>query len=330
MTTGLRRRLVVLLCLLALTACSPAAVPDPLKPPLTSLGNIQLPKETGSPSFDLLTMDPRSGRLYVPHSSVATLEVVDVRARKLEGRVSNLPGIKAVALTSDPNIVYTSLATGIGIVDVGGLKLSKTLTITGTPDAIQYDRAHDVILVGLSGAKAEVAFIDPKSQTVTGTLEVPGKPELMAINETAAVVYLAINDKNEVVAIDPVSRSITKTFKGCDIKGPTGVAFDPDLGLLFVASSPQLCVVDVVIEQCRGVVDIGKGTDQIAFNPHTHHVYTANGGTKDVSVVDSHTLKPLGVAGSGRGAGTMAIDPTTDMVYVMAARSGIVGVYHDP
>jgi DNA-binding beta-propeller fold protein YncE len=275
-------------------------------------------------------MDPRTGRLYVPHSSVATLEVVDVRGRKLEGRVPNLPGVKAVALTNDPNIVYTSMASGIGIVDVGGLKLSKTLTVSGIPDAIQYDRVHDVILVGLSGAKPEVAFIDPKSQTVIGTLEVPGKPELMDVNETAAVVYLAINDKNEVVAIDPVSRSITKTFKGCDIKGPTGIAYDPDQGLLFVASSPELCVVDVVIEQCRGVVDIGKGTDQIAFNVHTHHVYTANGGTKDVSVVDSHTLKPLGVAGSGRGAGTMAIDPTTDMVYVMAARSGIVGVYHDP
>jgi DNA-binding beta-propeller fold protein YncE len=165
---------------------------------------------------------------------------------------------------------------------------------------------------------------------VTGTLDVPGKPELMAVNETAGVVYLAINDKNSVIAIDPVSRSITKTLKGCDIKGPTGIAFDADQGLLFVASSPQLIIVDVVIEQCKGVVDIGKGTDQIAFNPHTHHVYTANGGTKDISVVDSISLKPLGVAGTGRGAGTMAIDPTTDMVYVMAARSGIVGVYHDP
>jgi DNA-binding beta-propeller fold protein YncE len=330
MTTGLKRRFLLLLWLLVLTACSTGHVADPLKPPLTSLGNIQLPKETGTPAFDLLTMDPRVGRLYVPHSSVATLEVVDVRERKLAGRVSNLPGIKAVALTSDPNIVYTSMGTGIGIVDVGGLKLSKTLTVSGTPDAIQYDRVHDVILAGVSGAKTEVAFIDPKTQTVTGTVEVPGKPELMDVNETAGLVYLAINDKNAVVAIDPVSRSITKTFKGCDIKGPTGVAYDSEEGLLFVASSPQLCVVDVVIEQCRGVVDIGKGTDQIAFNPHTHHVYTANSATKDISVVDSTTLKPLGVAGSGRGAGTMAIDPTTDRVYVMAARSGIVGVYHDP
>jgi DNA-binding beta-propeller fold protein YncE len=330
MTSALSRGLLIALCLVGLTACSPDAAAVALKAPLTSLGNIQLPKETDAPSFDLLTMDPRSGRLYVPHSSVATLEVVDVRARTLAGRVPNLPGIKAIALTSDPNIVYTSMASGIGIVDVAGLKLTKTLTVTGAPDAIEYDRVHDIILVGLSGATPQVAFIDPKAQTVTGTVDLPGKPELMDVNETAGVVYLAINDKNSVVVIDPVSRSIVKTLKGCDIKGPTGIAYDPDQGLLFVASSPQLNIVDVVIEQCKGVVDIGKGTDQIAFNPRTHHVYTANGGTKDISVIDSHTLRPLGVAGSGRGAGTLAIDTTTDMVYVMAARSGIVGVYHDP
>ena len=322
--------MLILLSLVGLSACMPDATAVALKSPLTSLGNIQLPKESGSPSFDLLTMDPRNGKLYVPHSSVATLEVVDVRDRKLAGRVTNMPGIKAIALSSDPNIVFTSMATGIGVVDVGGLKLVKTLTVTGAPDAIQYDRVHDVILVGLSGTTPQVAFIDPKAQTVTATIDVPGKPELMAVNETAGVVYLAINDKNSVVVIDPLGRSILKTLKGCDIKGPTGVAFDPDQGLLFVASSPQLSVLDVVIEQCRGVVDIGKGTDQIAFNPHTHHVYTANGGTRDVSVIDSTSLKPLGVAGTGRGAGTLAIDPTTDMVYVMAARAGIVGVYHDP
>ena len=87
MTTGLVRHVVVAFGVLALTACSPGAQADPLKPPLTDVGNIQLPKEAGKPAFDLLTLDPRNGHLYVSHSSVETLEVVDVRTRTLIGRV---------------------------------------------------------------------------------------------------------------------------------------------------------------------------------------------------------------------------------------------------
>jgi DNA-binding beta-propeller fold protein YncE len=330
MTTGLARGALVLMCLLGLAACSPGSTADPLRPPLTDLGNIQLAKEVSQPSFDLVTLDTRVGRLYLSHSSAAALEIVDVRARKLVGRVTGIIGIKAIALTKDPKIVFTSNSDGtVAVVDVSSLKVVKRLAVGRSPDAIAYDPAHDVILVALAGDK-KIAFIDPTAQAVVGTMALPGAPELMDINEKAGVVYLAIHDLSEVVVIDPVTRSIVKTLKGCDISKPTGVAYDPDQNLLFVASSGALSVIDVLIEQCRGVVDIGHGTDQIAFNQHTHHVYTADASSKHVSVIDSVSLKPLGVAGTGREAATLATDPTTDMVYVMVAHAGIVGVYHDP
>jgi DNA-binding beta-propeller fold protein YncE len=152
----------------------------------------------------------------------------------------------------------------------------------------------------------------------------------MDVDDRTGVVYLAIHDLSEVAVIDPVGRAVVKTYKGCDINRPTGVAYDADENLLFVANSGELSVIDVLIDQCRGAVDIGHGTDQIAYNPHRHHVYTANGSSRNVSVVDSVSLKPLGVAGTGVEAATMAVDPTTDLVYVMVARAGIVAIYHDP
>ena len=327
---ALRGPLTVALCALLLAGCSPGATADPLRPPLTDRGNIQLPKEVSQPSFDLVTLDPRVGRLYLSHSSVAALEVVDVQARKLVGSVTGLIGIKAIALSKDPKVVFTSNSDGtVAVVDVPGLKVVKRVAVGRSPDAIEYDPAHDVILVALAADK-KVAFIDPTTQVVVGTMALPGAPELMDINEKAGVVYLAIHDLSEVVVIDPVTRSIVKTLKGCDISKPTGVAYDPDQNLLFVASSGALSVIDVLIEQCRGAVDIGHGTDQIAFNPHTHHVYTADGGSRYLSVVDTVSLKPLGVIGTGPEAATLAVDPTTDLVYVMVARAGIVAVYHDP
>ncbi|HVS05587.1 MAG TPA: hypothetical protein VHK65_05405 [Candidatus Dormibacteraeota bacterium] len=48
------------------------------------------------------------------------------------------------------------------------------------------------------------------------------------------------------------------------------------------------------------------------------------------AVVDTISLKPLGFKGTGPEAATLAVDLTTDMLYVMVTRAGIVGVYHDP
>jgi YVTN family beta-propeller protein len=126
-----------------------------------------------------------------------------------------------------------------------------------------------------------------------------------------------------------------KTYKGCDIKAPTGVVLDPDNQRLFVAdaivhTANVASVVDVLLDKCLGTVDIDHGPDQAAFNGHLHHLYVANNGSNNLSVIDTVSLKPLGVVGTGKLAATVAADPATDTVWVAVARAGIIAEYHDP
>lgn len=303
--------------------------------PLTSLSNIQLPKDTTLPSFDLLTLDSRVGRLYVAHSSMDAMDIVDLKTKKVAGSVAGLRKIHAIALTADPNIVFTSdPADGmVGVADVAQRKVLKYIDTGPQPDAIAYDPTNDLVVVALASTNT-VKLIDPHSYAIVATIALPGTPELMDVDPTGGRVFLAINDKNEVIIIDVKARQITTTFKGCDIAIPTGVAYDPDQQRLYVASRPgnnrELNVIDTLLDRCLGVVDIGFGTDQLAFNTHNHHVYAANGGSKNLSVIDAVALKPLGVVGTGPIAKSVAVDPTTDLVYALVGRAGIVGVYHDP
>ncbi len=302
------------------------------KAPLTASGNIQLPPDTaGQPSIDLLRLDPKAGRLYVPHGSSGTLELIDLKTGKLIGSIHGLTEVLAVATTPDPGIVFTSNGDGtVAVVDVVAMKTLHRIQVSGSPDAIEYDPGRDQIVESLGSAR-ELAFIDRSTLNVT-TIGLPGVPELMALNSTSGTMFLAIHDLNEVVVLDLATRQITKTYKGCGIDSPTGLAYDPDQGRLFVADSliGQLSILDVVLDKCLGSVDIGKGADQIAYNPHTHHVYTADGGSGYVSVVDSVTMKPVGVVGTAPGASTLAADPTTDKVYVAVKKSGFIAVFHDP
>jgi DNA-binding beta-propeller fold protein YncE len=316
-----------------LAACGPDALVPHV--PLTSLSNIQLPKDTTLPSFDLLTLDSRVGRLYVAHSSMDAMDIVDLKTKKVAGSVAGLRKIHAIALTADPNIVFTSdPADGmVGVADVAQRKVLKYIDTGPQPDAIAYDPTNDLVVVALASTNT-VKLIDPHSYAIVATIALPGTPELMDVDPTGGRVFLAINDKNEVIIIDVKARQITTTFKGCDIAIPTGVAYDPDQQRLYVASRPgnnrELNVIDTLLDRCLGVVDIGFGTDQLAFNTHNHHVYAANGGSKNLSVIDAVALKPLGVVGTGPIAKSVAVDPTTDLVYALVGRAGIVGVYHDP
>ena len=330
------RRLTFLLAPLALVAllaaCSPA---EPLNLPLTFQKDIQLPKDTvGLPAIDLLTLDSPSGRLYVPHGSANTLEIIDVKTAQVIGSVPNLPGIKATALSSDPNIVFTANGSdgSVSVVDVKLLKVLDNIKMGTSADAIDYDPVQGLIIVSLDSKS--LGFIDEKTRKALGKMALPGKPELRAI-DSQGMVFQAINDKDEVLLIDPVARAVVKTYKGCDIKSPTGLAFDSDQQRLFVAdaiphTANVVSVIDVLLDRCLGTIDVDHSPDQAAFNSHLHHLYVANAGSNNVTVIDTVALKPVGVAGTGKQAATIAADPLTDTVWVAAARSGIIAEYHDP
>ena len=329
------RRAVSFLALLGMLATASACAQSPLKLPLTFQHNIQLPRDSGPPAIDLLTVDSRNHRLYVPHGSNNAMDIVDTSSEKYIGSVLDLPGIKGIALSADPNIVFTSNGSdgSVSIVDVSAMKILGNIKLGTSADAIAYDPVDGIVIVSIEGDT--LAFIDEKTRKEAGKLPLGGKPELMAVNPQNGQVYLAINDKDRVVLVDPVSRSILKTYKGCDIKSPTGLVFDPDQQRLFVAnaiphSANVVSVVDVLLDRCLGSVDIDHSPDQATFNGHLHHMYTANAGSNNVSVIDTVSLKPLGVIGTGRQAGTIAADASSDLIFVAVARAGLIAIYHDP
>jgi DNA-binding beta-propeller fold protein YncE len=329
--TSIRKSVVALVLSLAGLSLSSCSDSSPIRLPLSVRGNIQLPPETGGrvPLFDLLTVDERRGLLYVPHTSNSTLEIVDTKTQKFVITIPGLAGARGVALTPDPNIVFVSMSGGgaVAEVDTKAMKVVGTIAVNGSPDAVGYDPVNDVVLATSSGSK-ELNIINRTTRKVTSTVKLPGSPELLTVDPKAGVAYIAINDKDEVAAVDIATQQLTE-LRGCDIKAPTGVALD-DQGHLFVADRGLVSVIDVLIDKCLGSVDIGNGVDQIAVSLHTHHLYTANGGSRNLSVIDTRTFKPLGEVGTGPGGDGVAVDSATDLVYVMVGRPGVVTVFHDP
>jgi DNA-binding beta-propeller fold protein YncE len=311
-----------------LAACSTT---DPTVHPLTALANIALPKDTRPPAFDLMTLDTRSDHLYLAHLSANAVDIIDIKQGKYVGSISGTTDIKGIALSADPNIIYTSdgASQKVGKVDVAQRKLVKEIDVGGSPDAIVYDPVHDLILASLVNIHS-LALIDAKTDTVKANIALPGAPELTAIDPKTGNLYQAITDQNEVVLIDIGAQQIISTYKGCDINAPKGVAYDADQGRLFVANKAVLSIIDLLIDKCLGSVDIGSGSDQLAINSARHHVYVPSSGSRNMTVVDSNTFQPVGQVGTGPAACCVALDPRNDKIYVTVGRAGILAVYHDP
>ncbi len=316
--------LAVFACLVG--ACGNGSV---IRLPLTDRGNIQLPADTTTkPLFDLLTFDGRRDLLYVAHTSNNAIDIVDTRARKVLASILGVSGAKQVALTADPDVVFASASTAgeVLLIDTRAMKVLARISVNGTPDAIDYDPVHDTAVVASGG---ELTLIDRATRKITATVKLPGSAELLTVDPKGGRAYVSINDRDEVAVVDLVTSQVTE-LRGCDIRAPTGIAYDSDQGRLFVADRGLVSVIDVLIDQCLGSVDIGNGVDQITLNPHKHHLYTANGGSRNLSVIDTVSLQPLGEVGTGPSGDGVAVDPATDLVYVIVGRAGIIAVYHDP
>lgn len=66
---------------------------------------------------------------------------------------------------------------------------------------------------------------------------------------------------------------------------------------------------------------ICSGTDATAFDPGTHMVFASCGdGRITAARVEGDTLRVVQTIETARGARTMALDPTTHLIYVVAQK----------
>jgi DNA-binding beta-propeller fold protein YncE len=209
------------------------------------------------------------------------------------------------------------------------MRVVKLIPAGGTPEAIVYDALRDVVVAAIPAAP-RLVFIDRTLQRVVGSVSLPGRPDLMAVEPGTGQVFVTINDRDQVDVVDDSSQQLTTELRGCAIKAPTGVAYDPDQNRLFVADHLVMSVIDVLLDHCLGSIDVGGGSALLALNPHTHHLLAANAVSGEVSVIDALDLRPLGRAPTGPQTGGLAVDPSTDRVYVALPESGAIAVLHDP
>ncbi len=288
-------------------------------PAYSFIQKISLP---GDGKWDYLKMDGERERLFVSHFD--RVHVIDLATSKPIGDITGLRGVHGIALAKALKKGYISNGTDstVTVFDYNTFRVLKTINVPGKkPDAILFDKYANRVFAFCNGDKVAIA-IDAKTDEVVGKVEVGEAPEF-AVTTDNGLVYVNLEDSNEVVAFDPKTLTVKHKFSlGTGVQ-PTGLAMDAATNRLFSVcrKSKTLVVLDAATGKIVQTVPIGGGVDAVVFDKERKLVMTSNGeGTVTIVHQDSpDTYSVVQTLPTKPGQKTLVHRGTTHRIYLSGA-----------
>jgi DNA-binding beta-propeller fold protein YncE len=278
----------------------------------------------GEGGWDYLYADSGSRMLYVSHN--AQVDVVDMDSGKPVFAITGMKHIHGIAIAHDLGRGFISDGGDnvIVIFDLVSRAILQKVPAGTNPDGIVYDPATKR-LFAFNGRSKDVTAIEGATGQVAGTIALDGKPEF-PVTDGAGNIYDNIEDKSEIVRIDPHTLKVTATWPLAPCDEPSGLAYDSDSKRLFsVCDNQKMAVVNTDTGKVVTTVTVGNGPDATFYYAEKKLVFSPNGEDGTLTVLKQESADKYSVADtvkaekSGR---TMALDTKTGKIYIAAAQFG--------
>jgi YVTN family beta-propeller protein len=298
--------------LLALVAgCTPAQT----KPAPTS----------GPPTVDkVLSRPPQLAAYHIFVTDLLTGDVAELGVRTWHVARS----VHGLGLSSDGSMLYVSDIAG-GRIDAyalaaGNLSGGHSAPVGNQP--VHMVNTPDGRLIFVTNFEGQsISVVDAASWTLKTTIDVAPRPHSIVLSPDGRYAYAACYGGAAVAVIDTASARLAATIALPAHAEPYGLAISHDGRYLYTgdALTGRLYVMDAVKRRVVGSVVVGLRPALIALSPSGKTLYVANGGSRNVSVVDlgGDPARPavktaLGVQGYPHG---LAVTP--DGRYVVVANT---------
>lgn len=267
--------------------------------------------------WDYLTT--HEGKLYVSHGT--QVNILNEATGDSVGVIANTQGVHGIAF-DDAGKGYTSngRSNNVTVFDVKTGTVAGQIATGENPDAILYEPFTKTIIT-CNGRSKNLSVLDPATNTTIATIDAGGKPET-AVSDGKGTLFVNIEDKNEIVAVDLKARTVMHHWPLGGAEGPTGLAYDKTSGRLFAGCEKQLAILNAVNGKVVAKLPIGDGCDGVAFDPKAKIIFTSNGADGNMTAVKEESADKFTVLGNyttKRGGRTITINAETGTVYIPAA-----------
>jgi hypothetical protein len=278
----------------------------------------------GQGSWDYLTVDSATHRLFVPRSTHTM--VIDAESGKTLGDIPGQKGAHGVAVVPAVGRGFISDGGGDGAIIIFDLKTYATLgKITAQPDAdgIIYDPAVGRVLVVSGDGGVLMSFkpdIDPTSGKIETPITLGGKPEFLAADGKGKI-YINLEDKNEVAVVDFKAGKVIARWPVAPGGSPVGMSMDTKTRRLFIGCrNPQkLIVMSADNGKVLADLPIGAGVDATQNAGGQAFASCRDGSLAIAAETSPGKFEIVQTVKTPAGARTMGLDPATRKIYLPTA-----------
>ena len=256
------------------------------------------------------------------------LGVIDSVARKLVDRwhVGSDPEQFAISKDGRFAIIANEDDSTASIIDLSSGQSHGKIKVSEEPEGVGVNPANGEVYVTCE-EKGEVFAIDPDQQRVIAKIDTGGRPRSVAFLPDGSRAYVACENGGYIAVIDARSHKSLSKIQLPTGSLPMGTAVSKDGKELYVSTGRgnTVAVIDTKkveaqrspLLSARGegageesivaMIPVGNRAWGIALDPSGSKLYTANGASNDISVVDLKSRKELGRIKAGDGPWGIAI-----------------------
>jgi len=274
----------------------------------------------GTDGWDYLTVDSDARRIYVSHG--VHVNVLDADTGAQVGTIEDTPGVHGIAIAPAAKRGFTSNGKEnmVSVFNTADLSLVKKIAVGKGPDGIYFDSKSDRVFTNNHGSH-DITVIDAAKAEVVGTVAVGGDGEGMVTGQDG-LIYVALEDKNEICAFDPKTLEIKRNIPLDGITAPTGLAVDKKNDRFFVGGHNKLAqVLDGATGKMIASFPTGAGTDAAGWDGKDGIAFISNGEgsitvIREKSPTEFVALESIPTQPSAK---TMAFDKKTGKIFLPAA-----------
>jgi DNA-binding beta-propeller fold protein YncE len=296
---------------------SAAAPQSPPVPGLTLVREIPLPGPANR--FDYQSFDASTGRIYMNHMDAGQTVVFDADSDRVVTVIAGVPRATGVWAVPAHRQVYISAAGAhaVAIVDDRSMKIVGHVAGIRFPDGIAYAPNADKVFVSDEAGGADVV-IDAKTGTRRSTIELAGEAGNTHYDSVSHCILVAVQTRNQLVAIDPVTEKIVQRYDLPGADHPHGFTIDEPDRLAFISCEGNAALIVVDLRTMKPIqrLKVGDDPDVLAWDPGWRRLYVAaESGVVSAFRLERTTLEPIGEIRAPH-AHTVSVDPRTHRVYL--------------